>query len=361
VSVRLRSFLASFVPHATPTSLKERLRSPIGALLGILLTGLVSRAAVGSGSALPILIAPMGASAVLLFAVPASPLAQPWSIVGGNLVAALIGVSVALLIASPFWAAAVAIGLAIAAMMALRCLHPPSGAVALTAVLGGPAIRDLGYGFVLWPVGANSLLLLAVALLFNNLVGRSYPHRPHAAPEPAATVPPRLGFSAADLDAALAAYGELLDVDRGDLESVLHDAETRAYRRRAAETTCAGIMVRDVVAIGAGVPPGEARDRLRAHRFKALPVIDAGRKVIGIVTQTDLLERGDGVSVGAIMTAPVESLTPDMPLAAMARALGRTGHHHWPVVDGDGRLVGMVTQSDLLAALLAEDAPVRPL
>src|SRR5450830_1606221 len=81
------------------------------------------------------LIAPMGASAVLLFAVPASPLAQPWSIIGGNLVSALVGVSYAKLVAEPALAAALAIALAIACMFALRCIHPPSGAVALTAVL----------------------------------------------------------------------------------------------------------------------------------------------------------------------------------------------------------------------------------
>ncbi|VEA74072.1 HPP family [Serratia rubidaea] len=82
-------------------------------------------------------VAPMGASAVLLFAVPASPLAQPWSIVGGNLVAALIGVSCGKLIGDPGLACGVAACLAIGVMFKLRCLHPPSGAVALTAILGG--------------------------------------------------------------------------------------------------------------------------------------------------------------------------------------------------------------------------------
>ncbi|WP_204312672.1 HPP family protein, partial [Escherichia coli] len=76
---------------------------------------------------------------------------------------------------NPFVAASVAICVAIALMMSLRCVHPPSGAVALTAVLGGPGIHDLGFGFVLWPVGANTLAILTVALVFNNLVGRSYP------------------------------------------------------------------------------------------------------------------------------------------------------------------------------------------
>jgi CBS domain-containing membrane protein len=107
--------------------------------------------------------------AVLLFGVPASPLAQPWSIVGGNLVAALIGVTAAHWIPSPLIAAAVAIGVTLSAMSSLRCVRPPSGAVALTAVLGGPHILALGYGFVLVPVGLNSLLLTLGAIVYNTL------------------------------------------------------------------------------------------------------------------------------------------------------------------------------------------------
>lgn len=72
-------------------------------------------------------------------------------------------------------------------MMALRCLHPPSGAVALTAVLGGPAVHDLGYGFLLWPVAGNSLILLALALLYNNMTGR--PIRTRSSPQLPATAP----------------------------------------------------------------------------------------------------------------------------------------------------------------------------
>src|SRR4051812_13177195 len=105
----MRLVLRNLVPELSPLSLRERVRSAVGALVGILATGLLSRAAIGDASALPVMIAPMGASAVLLFAVPASPLAQPWSIVGGNLVASLVGVAVASWITDPFLASALAI------------------------------------------------------------------------------------------------------------------------------------------------------------------------------------------------------------------------------------------------------------
>jgi CBS domain-containing membrane protein len=88
-------FIKRFVPGLAPVSLGERLRASIGALIGILVTGLVASLALGGGTDVPLLIAPMGASAVLLFAVPTSPLAQPWSIICGNTVSALIGVTCA--------------------------------------------------------------------------------------------------------------------------------------------------------------------------------------------------------------------------------------------------------------------------
>ena len=258
----MRLFLRRLVPDLTPVGPRERIRSAAGALIGILATGLVTRATLGAGAELPVLIAPMGASAVLLFAVPASPLAQPWSILGGNLVSALVGVTAAALLPDAFAAAAVAVAGAIASMMLMRCLHPPGGAVALTAVVGGAAIRDLGYGFVLWPVGINSLVLLIAALLFNNLSGRTYPHRPATSPNGRRTADPapsaRGGFEAADLDAVLKDFDRLLEVGRGDLETILRRVQMRAYGRRPGQTTCAAIMSRDVVAVAPCDSLGEA-------------------------------------------------------------------------------------------------------
>ena len=384
----MRLVLRNLVPELSPLSLRERVRSAVGALVGILATGLLSRAAIGDASALPVMIAPMGASAVLLFAVPASPLAQPWSIVGGNLVASLVGVAVASWISDPFLASALAFSCAIALMMAQRCLHPPSGAVALTAVLGGPAIHDLGYGFVLWPVGANSLLLLAAAILFNNLTGRSYPHvqarvsSDHGTRDPAPSA--RVGFTSSDLDAVLKDYDQLLDVGRGDLEAILRQAEFRSYRRRSGQTTCADIMSRDVIAIAPTAPLREALDLLRRHHIKILPVTDERARVLGVVTQTDILDktvwdrRGPRLGLGRrlrltlsrgrapfgsvedIMTHSVTSVRPETQIADVVLQMSDVGLHHLPVVGADERLVGIISQTDLIAALLADaQAPAR--
>lgn len=148
-------------------STAERLRGSCGALTGLLVTGLICSRIAGPEGSFPMLMAPLGASAVLLFAVPASPLAQPWSIMGGNIVSALVGVTCAQWVADPLLAAALATALAIGAMFALRCLHPPGGAIALTAVLGGPVITAAGYRFVLLPVALNSMVLLLAAIVFN--------------------------------------------------------------------------------------------------------------------------------------------------------------------------------------------------
>ena len=378
----MRVSLRRLIPDLTPISPRERLRSAGGAFVGILATGLVSRAALGDASSLPVLIAPMGASAVLLFAVPSSPLAQPWSIVGGNLVAGLVGVSAAAIVPDPFFAAAIAICGAIGLMMALRCVHPPSGAVALTAVLGGPAIRELGFGFVLWPVAANSLLLLAAALIFNNLTGRSYPHVQARAPAASAGSdaerPARSGVAAADLDAALKELDLLIDVDRGDLETILHHAQIHSYRRRSGQTRCAQIMTRDVVAVAPEAPLAEALELIRRHHVKALPVTDESARVVGIVTQTDLLDKAEwdiaGPHLGLgrrlrltlrrgrapygavedVMTSAVRSVGPDAPLGEVVLKMSAAGIHHLPVVGPDGRLVGIVSQTDVVAGLLAD-------
>lgn len=373
-------FLKRFIPGLAPVSAAERLRAGIGALIGLVITGVATRLALGPDSAVPLLIAPMGASSVLLFAVPSSPLAQPWSIIGGNTVAALVGVTAARLVPDPFLAAGLAGGIAIGLMLLLRCLHPPSGAVALTAVLGGEAVHTLGYGFVLAPVLLNSLLLLATALAYNALTGRRYPAVAHAPARENRDPPPsaRLGFSDTDLDAALKQYDRLLDVSRQDLEQVLRLAEVRAYARRSGEITCADIMSRDVTAISPEASMREALNLIRGHHVKALPVTTEDARVVGIVTQSDLLDkaswgaggprvslsqrlrhvvrlaRAPQGSVQEIMSVHVQSARPETPIADLVPMMADGGHHAVPVVDGNDQLAGIVTQSDLIAALFRD-------
>ena len=358
----IRHWLLAFVPAPVSVSRKEIFLGCVGALLGVFCAAWTSQRILQGFN--PWFIAPMGASAVLLFAVPASPLAQPWSIIGGNLVSALIGVTCAARIDDPVLAASLAASLAIGAMFALRCLHPPSGAVALTAVLGGPAIKALGYRFVLWPVAVDSLLLLLAALVFNVAARRRYPH--HAVPHlnvhhtrderPGA----RVGLTAKDLDDALRARGELLDVSPDDLEELFIEAEHRAWKRRFGSLRCQDVMSRDVISVLPSTPAREAWQLLVEHAIKALPVVDHRRHVLGIVTLHDFFLGHDLVPgaagnaswlVGDIMTKDVLTASPRQELVDLMSAFSDGGRHHLPVVDGDRALVGMVTQSDMVAAL----------
>lgn len=214
-------FLHRWRPAPLHLSLREIMRAALGALLGIGLTAALCTWALGLSADIPLLIAPMGASAVLLFAAPASPLAQPWSLIGGNLVASLVGVTCAAFIGNEIIAAAVAVAVAIALMLALRCLHPPSGAVALTAVLGGPSIHAAGYAFVLDPVLLNSVVLLGVALVFHSFSRHRYPHGHVPAPAAARAVSPASQQLHQALQAVLDERDEFIDVDADDLEAIV--------------------------------------------------------------------------------------------------------------------------------------------
>lgn len=361
-------WLRSFWPAPLSISRREIWLGCLGAGLGLLGTEWLSHQALGELN--PWFIAPMGASAVLLFAVPASPLAQPWSILGGNLVSALIGVLCAHALGHDGLAAGAAGALAIAAMFALRCLHPPGGAVALTAVLGGPAISQLGYGYALWPVAANSALLLALALLFNNLTQRRYPHQPQPHPHRTADRPPsaRLGLSKQDLDAALASQGQLLDIRPDDLEEILTRAQLHASRRKWGDVLCRDIMSRDVVSVGPRDSVDEAWARLARHKVKALPVIRHDGTLAGIVSLHDFFV-GHGAPdprkmpvmstaryVADIMTRKVRVARPEQLMVDLVGLFSDGGLHHMPVVDDQLRVVGMITQSDVVAALFKTGA-----
>ncbi len=180
------SLLARFLDF-TPGSVShtERLVSTLGGGVAILAILTVSAHYLGTTDAL-LIIPSMGASAVLLFAVPHGALSQPWNVLGGHLVSALIGVTCFLLVPHTFAAASLAVGLAIGAMYYLRCIHPPGGATALAAVIGGETTHALGYRFVLTPVLENVLVILLVAVVFNYLFKwRRYPAWLAAKKEPA--------------------------------------------------------------------------------------------------------------------------------------------------------------------------------
>ena len=163
-------------------------------------------------------VASMGASAVLLFAVPHGALSQPWAVLGGHLVSACIGVTCAKVIGDPLVAAALAVGLSIGAMYYLHCIHPPGGATALVAVIGGDAVHQLGYTFILSPVLENVLIILAVAVLVNlPFRHRRYPAALSAPAQGDDGIKEKAFIAHSDLVYALSQLDSFIDVSEQDL------------------------------------------------------------------------------------------------------------------------------------------------
>lgn len=327
-------------------------RAGLGALVGILVAGATAAVIPHSVHALPFIIAPMGASAVLLFAVSASPLAQPWPVLGGNLISTLVGLMAFWLIPNVLAAAAVGVGTAIVVMMLLRCLHPPGGACALLAATATPAIDAQGLAFVALPVAVNTVALVLVAVAINNLTGRPYPHKPP--PPPADPTPSeKLGVQPADVEAAMARLGSGLDITPGDVFALIQEAEARALDRRLGSVPVSQLMNRDVPVVLPFETIFRARLQIVQRHAKSLPVVDDERRVIGIVSITDLFNR-DVVELGKVetmMTKDVVTVPETAHVAELIPLMTDRGYRHMPIVDAEGRLVGIVTRGELLAVL----------
>ena len=159
-----------------PVSAIEICLSWLGAFLGVGLVGLVNNLIVGADDNV-LMITSFGASAGPLYGAPKSPLAQPRNLVGGHLLAAFIGVAIYKAFFFQLWfASALTVATTIAVMHLTRTLHPPAGATGLFAVIGGPNIHQMGFFYPIFPVATGVAILLAVALVFNNLSkNRRYP------------------------------------------------------------------------------------------------------------------------------------------------------------------------------------------
>ncbi len=366
---RLFDWCRSFVPAPLSARPVEWLRVAVGVALSMLVVLPACAWVFGTSLTLP-LAAPAAASAVLVFAAPSSPFAQPWSVLVGNLLATLIGVSLGASSLPVVAAAGMAGALVIICLLGARCLHPPGAALALVAVVGSPEIHAVSYA-LLYPVAFNSALLIAVALIYNNLTGHAYPKPRGARGNSHHTFDSlpseRMSFSEDDVAKALADFGEYVDVTRDDLAQLIKQTEKHALRRTMGEVTAADIMSRDLYWATPECSTQTAWKSLREHRLHSLPVVkDDGRELLGIVTLVDLLKylrstparirlgqlrRPGGARLRSIMTTPVVTVNQDTHMVDLVFLLSDRGLHCLPVVDGEQRLLGMITQTDLIAAL----------
>lgn len=226
----MRNIIRSFRPHVTHVPVSEKFLSGLAGGVAILLLGL-------SFGYLPqihyplLMLGSIAASAVLLFAAPHSPMAQPWNLFGGHLISALAGWGCSLLIPEPVFAAAVAVGAAILLMQLMHCLHPPGAATALTLVLSAAQFHGMGWQWAMYVVATNAGIALLLALLINNLLpDRKYPVHPAGVQHD-----PFAALEQTDIELALEQMEKEIEVGKEELAELyrlaMHHAKERAAAR----------------------------------------------------------------------------------------------------------------------------------
>ena len=346
-----------FGPAMPRPPVAEVLKAALGAGFGLIVTaivlGLLSPNS-GDPRMVPLLIAPFGASAFLIFVVPNSPLAQPWSVVVGNTLSAMAALIILLLPIATGHAAALAVIGAVIAMALARALHPPGGAVALYAVLAHPA----DWTFIATPVLAGSVALVVAGAMWNHVTGRKYPFR-QAAPAlhgtkdqpPARRHLPPPG-ALADLLAQLR-LGANIGVE--DLSRLINAVETEAAAQPLAGLTAAHLMSRDLVTVAPQTPLTDLAHSFLSHRFKTLPVVADG-VYQGLVQDSALLDRAPASRAADLMDTAPETVAPTTVAAHLVQLLADGRQQAIPVVQ-NGQLLGLVTRSDLISLLARSFAP----
>lgn len=359
-------WLRNFLPASVRIGYAEAVRMSVGVAIGLLITALLSRWWGGQASSMW-MVSSLGASAMLLFGMPASPMAQPWPVLVGTVLSALVGAGVQMLIPDTAIACAVAVGLSVMLMVPLRCMHPPGAGFAAYVVLE----HINGVSLVAFPIFFNITVLLICAVIYNALTGRRYPHPQHSLKR-TANAQGQGVFAPQDLDAALSHYNQVLDISRADLEGLLYMAGRSAFNRNFGNLRCIDIMSQPVFAVEPGVAQKEAWALMRQERVKALPVVDADGVVQGIVSLSDFVRQAtqdtsEGVmqrlrhlvmgrshqasKVETLMESPAQTVSVDCLLVDLVPLFSGGACHHLPVVDKDNKLVGIVTQTDLIRAL----------
>lgn len=367
-----KKFFPYFGQDQTNVSQRERYRASGGAFIGLLFTMIAGRYLGGLGGVSDWVMASLGASALLVFVLPSSPMAQPWAVIGGNLISAVVGIACVNLFGNPMVTAPVAVGLSILCMFVLRCLHPPAAAVAMITSLGSIS----GFQYALFPVLTDSVLLIVMGVIYNNLTGKAYPNFWRLMP----LAPELEANQSKEIDAVLSRYNQVIDINRADLAGLIGQVELRAYEYKLKGIKCAEIMTTEVLSLEVTTPLEVAWKTLRNNHIKAMPVIDRGRRVVGMVTVEDFLRHANvdfhqnfgqrmrgflrnglkGVekkltaypnAVGQIMTKKVRVISEGRNVMDLVGIFHGQGHHHLPVIDSHQALVGIITQSDFVAAI----------
>jgi len=379
--MHLIALLRRLAIEPIPLSGREKWLSTLACVMAMLLTSTLTHQFAPDA---PLLIASMGASAVILFVIHGSPMAQPWPFFGSHVFSGLAGVYSAYHVPDPAWALACAMSASIASMLLLRCLHPPGAATALVPVLSHDTVTSPDFHFLIVPLGLNVSALLVLALIINRLIlRRAYPSglrdpKPQASQ---ADYSPLLDIGIDDIASASRDLTHFLDVSTHDLLQIFSRLQALYAQRHLGMLNCGDLMQRDVITVEYATEVETAWRLMHQQKLTVLPVLDRHRHVIGIVTRHDFLKNMAWVpherfqaqwlnfikrtpapqthkpeAIGHIMTRKVKTLPADAPFAALIPLVVDEGHHHIPIVDAERQFVGVVFQRRVVATLFNQHA-----
>tara|TARA_R110002012_G_scaffold147790_1_gene306389 strand:- start:1336 stop:2262 length:927 start_codon:yes stop_codon:yes gene_type:complete len=294
------------------------------------------------------------------------------------MVAALVGVAVCLSVGDPALRVALAVGLAITATILCRAVHPPAGAVAMTAAMSPDAIADMGFCFALAPIGLGTVALVMLAAIYARLTGRHYPFRQFEDPSAHGTADlnptERLGLSEDALEDILERYSQSFNLGVEDLARLIGAAELQAAAQTSGVSTAQEIMSRNLVTVGPKTAMKDIADLFRKHRFTALPVVKGDGTFIGVIFQMHLInqvrafamrhnrsyvealrrlldrERDKPITAEYIMSVAGPRATTSTPIGALIPMMADGDTDAVPIIEY-GKIVGIVTRTDLIAAL----------
>ncbi len=373
-------FFHHFTTEPVSLNIKEKLGAVLSCFVAIFIVAIVTRFFVDA-IVFPLLVASMGASAVILFIIPSSPLAQPWPFAGGQLCSAVVGVLCAQFIPETAISAACAAGGSVLVMLLLRCLHPPGSATALAPVLADAPLTSLGFDFVLIPVAINVMIMLLLSLLINRgIMRREYPNyclpKKNIQDQERSALTLLQPISEDDLCAALNESDTFIDVTSFEIRKLLFQAEKHSFKKRHQVISCADIMTRNVMTVEYGTDVEDAWQIMYQHKLKAMPVIDKTHRVIGIITWSDFfkhinlsiydslqdkfrafIRRTPNINtdkpefIGHLMTKSVIIMPEDTHIVELIEPMVISGLRQIPIVNKDNRLTGIVDQPQLIAGL----------
>lgn len=368
----LNKFVSDFLNASNSVSWPERIRSVFGVILGLSLLISMRALHLYDVDSSRWIVASMGASAFLIYVLPSSPMAQPWAVIGGSFISALVAIVCTNVIHELAILIPLSVGLAIMLMFVFRCLHAPAAALALLI----PLSQITEFNFLFFPVLINASLLVLFAIIYNTLTGKSYPHQTKNQSNLSNLQKRDQKIEAEEINAVLAQYDQVLDINKEDLADLISQVEHGAYQKKLKSMQCKDIMSTQLFFANLDTPLEQAWTLLRRERIKALPVIDASKRVLGIITLEDFIKNaavdfhqsfGQRIrgfmrtaipglnalpnAVGQIMSKPVRVISEDRNMLDLAEIFCGAGHHHIPVINHEKRLVGMITQSDFVQGI----------